>query len=190
MNKIDPQRKAEIIRLHIQDGRTYKSLSDEYGYPASTISRWVRQYRQAAEDDNELAQSLAIMEKIRRLQKENQELRKEQDFLKKSAGILRKEEQESCYRFIDKYAEQFGTNWLFERLQVYPNAYYNYQKHRKDASNKRKASTLKRIEQLYREYNGKPGYRMMQKLLEAEGILLSVQTVRKYMNVELGLKSV
>lgn len=31
---------------------------------------------------------------------------------------------------------------------------------------------------------------MMQKMLENKGIHCSVQTVRKYMNVELGLKSV
>ena len=40
------------------------------------------------------------------------------------------------------------------------------------------------------ECGGKPGYRMMWQMLKNEGISLSVQTVRKYMNVELGLKSV
>lgn len=71
-----------------------------------------------------------------------------------------------------------------------PNAYYNYKKHRKDAREKAKASTLKTIEKIYHESDGRPGYRMMQTLLESKGVNLSVQTVRKYMNVELDLKSV
>ena len=75
-------------------------------------------------------------------------------------------------------------------MDINPNAYYNYRKHRKSAKKKQKASTLKVIEQLYHETGGKPGYRMMWQLLKNKGIELSVQTVRKYMNVELGLKSV
>lgn len=94
------------------------------------------------------------------------------------------------YRFIDKYAKRFGINWLLKRMHLSPNAYYNYRKHRKSAKEKEKASILKTIEQLYHESGGRPGYRMMQQLLKNRGIELSVQTVRKYMNVELGLKSV
>lgn len=94
------------------------------------------------------------------------------------------------YWFIDKYAKRFGINWLLKRMHLSPNAYYNYRKHRKSAKEKEKASILKVIEQLYHESGGRPGYRMMQQLLKNKGIELSVQTVRKYMNVELGLKSV
>lgn len=75
-------------------------------------------------------------------------------------------------------------------MNICPTAYYNYKKHRKDARKKSKASILKTIETLYHNAGGRPGYRMMQKLLANKGINLSVQTVRKYMNVELGLKSV
>ena len=75
-------------------------------------------------------------------------------------------------------------------MKVSPNRYYNYKKHRKDASNKQKYSVLKKTETICHEVGARPGYIMMQKLLEAKGIVLSVQTVRKYMNVELHLKSV
>ena len=53
-----------------------------------------------------------------------------------------------------------------------------------------KAKTLKRIDKLYHQTGGKPGYRMMTQLLRNEGIYLSPQTVHKYMNKELGLRSV
>lgn len=75
-------------------------------------------------------------------------------------------------------------------MHLYPNGYYNYLQHCKDAREKRKAAILKHIETIFHEAQGRPGYRMMQKLLQAKGIFLSLQTVRKYMNVELGLKSI
>ena len=92
--------------------------------------------------------------------------------------------------FIDKYSKRYGVNWLLSKLNVCPNAYYNYRKHRKSARQREKASVLKVIEKIYHDAGGRPGYRMMQQLLANKGISLSVQTVRKYMNVELGLKSV
>lgn len=38
MYDIEPELKAKLVQLHVQEGRTFKSLSDEYGYPASTIA--------------------------------------------------------------------------------------------------------------------------------------------------------
>lgn len=81
-------------------------------------------------------------------------------------------------------------NWLLDKLGIHPNAYYNYRKNRKSAYYKSKSSSLKKIEQLYHEAGGRPGYRMMHQMLANQGIGLSIQTVRKYMNVELGLKSI
>ena len=75
-------------------------------------------------------------------------------------------------------------------MGICPNAYYNYRKHRKDARKKAKASVLKQIESIYHESGGKPGYRMMKILLDNKGIHLSAHTVHKYMNKELGLKSI
>lgn len=91
MYYIDPELRSKIVQLHVQEGRTFKSLSDEYGYPASTISRWVRDYRQAAMKDKEQSRALADMEKLHKLQKENEELKKENDFLKKAAAFFAKE---------------------------------------------------------------------------------------------------
>ena len=66
-------------------------------------------------------------------------------------------------------------------MNVYPNAYYNYRKQRKNAKQKRKAFILKTIERMHHESAGRAGYRMMQQLLANRGIHLSAQTVHKYM---------
>lgn len=71
-----------------------------------------------------------------------------------------------------------------------PNGYYNYRKHRMDARKKKKASVLRLIREMYHEAQGRPGYRMMKDMLAFRGICLSAQTVHRYMNTELGLRSV
>ena len=88
---IDPELKERIIKLKIQDGRTLVSLSDEYGIPVSTISCWLKKYRADAKKDALRAKELADMEELCRLKKEVEELRKENDFLKKAAEFFAKE---------------------------------------------------------------------------------------------------
>lgn len=95
-----------------------------------------------------------------------------------------------AYRFIDEYKDLFGVRWLLRRLNIYPNAYYNYTKHRKAAYEAEKIRIKEQIETIYHNHGGVDGYRMMQAYLERKGITLSAPTVHKYMNVELGLMSV
>ena len=83
----------------------------------------------------------------------------------------------------------FGLRWLFRKLKVYPNGYYNYLKRRKEAHFQRKADVQRKIVSIYHGRQGVPGYRMMQKLLIPYGFVLSQVTIHKYMK-ELGLKSI
>ena len=77
-----------------------------------------------------------------------------------------------------------------KRLKVYPTGYYNYKRNRKNAKTKEKAKVMARIKEYYHGVNGVPGYRTIWARLAAQGIKLSALTVHKYMNKELGLKSV
>lgn len=96
----------------------------------------------------------------------------------------------TAYRFIQKYGDFFGVRWLLKRLSIYPNAYYNFLKNRKAGYHTQKQETLQMIEQIYHEHNGVDGYRTMQVYLERKGKKYSRPTIHKYMNRELGLKSV
>ena len=91
MHNLDLELKDKIIKLRIQDGRTLTSLEDEFGIPHATISSWVKKYRLQAAQNEAQAKQLADMEELRRLQIENEELKKENDFLKKAAAFFAKE---------------------------------------------------------------------------------------------------
>ena len=88
---IEPEIREKIIKLHIKDGRTLMSLADEFGYSRWVITRLIKNYREEAKQNEQRAIEIADMETLRQLQKEVEELRKENDFLKKAAAFFAKE---------------------------------------------------------------------------------------------------
>jgi putative transposase len=79
---------------------------------------------------------------------------------------------------------------LLRRLDICPNAYYNYRKHRKADYYAQKAEVLTQIDEIYHEHNGVIGYRRMTVYLTRRGYHYSPTTIHKYMNVQLGLCSI
>ena len=92
-----------------------------------------------------------------------------------------------AYRFIQKYNILFGTRWLLRRLNILPNAYYNFLKNRKANYYAKKEKALNEIKKIYHQDNGIDGYRSIRVFLERKNIKLSNPTVHKYMNKELNL---
>ena len=41
----DNEFKNQIVRLHLEEGRTLKSLAEEYQVSKASISNWIRDYR-------------------------------------------------------------------------------------------------------------------------------------------------
>ena len=37
----EPEFKRKLVRLHLEEGRSYKSLTQEYGVSKSAISKWL-----------------------------------------------------------------------------------------------------------------------------------------------------
>ena len=75
-------------------------------------------------------------------------------------------------------------------MKIYPNAYYNYRKHRKAVQTDNLEQIKEKITKIYHNHHGVPGHRMMKAYLAKDGIILSKTSVHKYMNKLLGLKSV
>ena len=91
MKQFNKELKKEIVRLHIEDGRTLNSLADEYKISKATVSNWIKQYRNECQSNPQSQKDLDTMELNRKLQKENAELKKKIEFLKKAAAFFAKE---------------------------------------------------------------------------------------------------
>ena len=90
MKRITNETRKRVVREHIQDGRTLKSLAAEYGVSKATISNWVRAYREECLTNDEERSQLELMEEIRKLRQYNSELEKENLFLKKQRHSSRR----------------------------------------------------------------------------------------------------
>ena len=91
MKKYEEEFKKKIVRLHINEARTLKSLTSEYGVSKAAISKWVSAYREECQINHEIQTEYGYMKENRRLTKELDEMEKENRFLKKAAAFFAKE---------------------------------------------------------------------------------------------------
>ena len=87
----EPEFKKQIVRLHLEEGRTIASLQEEYNISKASISNWVNQFRKECQINPEAKEDYDMMKENLRLRKELEELKKENEFLKKAAAFFAKE---------------------------------------------------------------------------------------------------
>ena len=78
--------KAETVKLVKQSDRSMAGIAMELGISAKSIGEWVRKAEEAGNPIEEDERS-----ELRRLRKENQELRIEREILKKATAFFAKE---------------------------------------------------------------------------------------------------
>ena len=86
-----PEFKKKIVRLHEEEGRTYKSITAEYGVSKAAISAWCRQLREECQTSPQAKEYYDAIKEILRLIKELEDAKKENAFLKKAAAFFAKE---------------------------------------------------------------------------------------------------
>lgn len=83
--------KQQAIKLIREDGYTIAKASRNLGVATSTLDNWLKRYREIESSDlNESDQA-----KLKRLEKENRELRMERDLLKEAAVYFAGESKKS-----------------------------------------------------------------------------------------------
>lgn len=91
MSNYEPEFKNKMIHLHLEDGRTIKSLQEEYGVSKASISIWIKEFRKECQADPEATEDYDLMLENRKLKKQLEEMEKENRFLKKAAAFFAKE---------------------------------------------------------------------------------------------------
>ena len=86
-----PEFKKKIVRLHEEEGRTYKSITVEYGVSKAAISAWCKHFREECQTSPESKADYDNMKEFLKLKRKIEELRKENLFLKKVVAFFAKE---------------------------------------------------------------------------------------------------
>lgn len=89
--RYDPELKKKILRLHLEEGRTIRSLTDEYKLGTGTLKYWLNHNREECATNTETEDHSREYAIIQELKKRNAELEKENRFLKKAAAFFAKE---------------------------------------------------------------------------------------------------
>lgn len=85
-----PEFRQQMVEL-VRAGRTPEDLAREFEPSSQTIRNWVSQSGGAAEGGFESALSSAEREDLRRLRRENRQLREEREILAKAAAWFARE---------------------------------------------------------------------------------------------------
>ena len=65
----DPEFKKQIVRLHLEEGRTLVSLQKEYIVSKAAFSKWVKQFRDECQNDTKAQLDHDYMKENLRLRK-------------------------------------------------------------------------------------------------------------------------
>jgi transposase len=87
----DDEFKKRIVRLRFEDGRTIKSICEEYGVSRTAVKTWCKASSEECQSTPENKVEYDYMLKNRQLRKQLEELEKENRFLKKAAAFFAKE---------------------------------------------------------------------------------------------------
>ena len=91
----EPEFKQMVVKLHLEEGRTYKSISAEYGVSKTALQRWcdafTKECQNKSQADPTVINEADLMKENLRLRKELEEAKKENLFLKKAAAFFAKE---------------------------------------------------------------------------------------------------
>jgi transposase len=90
-NKYEPALKETVLRLHLEEGRTKKSLTEEYQLGQGTITYWLQNRRRECQTNPQVKEQTDAYETNKKLRLELAEKDKEIAFLKKAAAFFAKE---------------------------------------------------------------------------------------------------
>lgn len=88
--KYTPELKEKVLRLYLEEGHSKKSLTEEYNLGKGTLTYWLQQRRQECQANPIIQEENDSYAEIRRLRKELEEAKKENQFLKKAATFFAK----------------------------------------------------------------------------------------------------
>lgn len=89
-NKYDSALRDKVIRLHLEEGRSLRSLTQEFSLGSGTAKYWIDKYRKDCSGSKEGIQKLEDYSTQKDLLKRIEELEKENHFLKKAAAFFAK----------------------------------------------------------------------------------------------------
>ena len=91
--KFTPEFKGEVVELCLRGDRSIGQVSRDLDLTETAVREWVRQAKVDAGRGPDGALTTSEKEKLRRLRRENRQLREDREILKKAAAFFAKENE-------------------------------------------------------------------------------------------------
>ncbi len=89
--KFSPEFKDDAVKLVTEQGYSITETARNLGINAALLGRWKRERERERLDNSVPGNPFALKEELRRLRKENKQLRMEREILKNAAAFFAKE---------------------------------------------------------------------------------------------------
>lgn len=80
--RYEPEFKKKIVQMVLEQGRTIRSINNEFNLGEGTVRSWIRQFNEECEINPDTQNMKDVYEENRKLRKELEEAKKEILFLK------------------------------------------------------------------------------------------------------------
>ena len=87
----EPEFRQKVVRLVLEEGRTLKSVNEEYNLGEGTVRGWIRKFEEECVSNPETKDTHNLYEENPKLRQQLAEAQKENAFLQKAAAFFAKE---------------------------------------------------------------------------------------------------
>ncbi|MBU9700082.1 IS3 family transposase [Rhodobacteraceae bacterium HSP-20] len=123
-NRPTPEFRREAVRLALTSGRMRREIAEDLGIGLSTLTRWLRDERDASEPSEA---PVDVHAELKRLRRENAVLKQERDILKKAGGLLRERGKSMTFGFIEAEKANFPISRMCHVLGVSQSGFFAWQ---------------------------------------------------------------
>ncbi|MFY9865708.1 MAG: IS3 family transposase [Trebonia sp.] len=191
-----PEFRDEAVKMVIETSRPIARVAKELGINEGTLGNWVGIYRREHAGE-EPPLSVSERARLRELERETRELKMENEFLKKAAGILRpRPSVTEKFEFIDaEYAVYQESDEMYvpsivkmcRWMEVSRSGFYEWRNAPESATAKRRGILALIVRKSFDESDETYGYRRVHADLAAWGVPAGPELIRSIMR-ELGLE--
>lgn len=179
-------RREAVLRSE-KPGVTQAMVAKELGVSAQQIANWKRQFKRLSDKQfnslNGVDYSKKESEVVRKLRRELNEVKKENEFLNKACCVLC-ESPKVKYALIREHVGQCTVTLMCRVLGVSRGGYYDWRKRRKCKRQMRNELLTEQVAETYAEFKGLYGAIRIKQELNAAGIACSVNYVAKLLQIQ------
>ncbi|MCY4555200.1 MAG: IS3 family transposase [Chloroflexi bacterium] len=177
-----PEFRQQMVEL-VRSGRTPEELALEYEPSAGAIRNWVvQQERDAGRRDDGLSSD--ERQELRRLRRENKQLRMERDILKKAGGLVRTGERldpGAGFEFVKANQASWPVRTICRVLGLSASGYYAWVGREPSARARRDGQLVERITTIWRANRKVYGRPRIHAELQAEGERVGQKRIARLM---------